>query len=85
MYHQIAVLNLFEHIQQIHFFDELTANGFKPKINIMGNQAINHIKKFLTEQQCNLQLVKPHNHRMNATERAIHTFKDKFIATCNNR
>jgi hypothetical protein len=34
--------------------------GNKPKINIMDNQATKHIKAFLTEQQCQLQLVKPH-------------------------
>jgi hypothetical protein len=52
-------------------FDELTAKGFKPRMNIMDNQATKHIKKFLTEQQFKLQLVKPHNHRMNVAERAI--------------
>jgi hypothetical protein len=49
-------------------FDELTAKGLKVKINIMDNQATKHIKKFLTEEQCKLQLVEPHNHRMNAAE-----------------
>ena len=62
-------------------FDDLTSKGFKPKMNIMDNQATKHIKAFLTEQQCKLQLVKPHNHRLNAAERAIQTFKDAFIAT----
>jgi hypothetical protein len=38
-------------------FDGLTSKGFKPKINIMDNQAKKHIKTFLTEQQCRLQLV----------------------------
>jgi hypothetical protein len=61
-------------------FDDLTSKGFKPKINIMDNQATKHIKTFLTEQQCKLQLLEPHNHRMNAAERAIQTFKDAFIA-----
>ncbi len=28
-----------------------------------------------------MQLVEPHNHRVNAAERAIQTFKDAFIAT----
>ncbi len=46
----------------------------------MDNQATPHIKAFLTEQQCKLQLIEPHNHRMNAAERAIQTFKDAFIA-----
>jgi hypothetical protein len=40
-------------------FNVLTAKGLKPKINIMDNQATKHIKKFLTEQQCKMQLVQP--------------------------
>ncbi len=61
-------------------FDNHTSKGYKPKINIMDNQATKHIKAFLTEQQCQLQFVKPHNQRLNAAERAIQTFKDAFIA-----
>ncbi len=62
-------------------FDALTSKVFKLKINIMDNQATKHIKAFLlTEQQCKLQLVEPHNHKMNAAERTIQTFKDAFIA-----
>ncbi len=62
-------------------FNELTAKGLKVKLNIMDNQATKHIKKFLTEEQCKLQLVEPHNPRMNTAERAIQTRKDAFIAT----
>ena len=62
------------------YFEELTSKGFKPKLNIMDNQATKHIKQFLTENDCKLQLVEPHNHRVNAAERAIQTFKDAFIA-----
>ena len=61
-------------------FDELTAKGFNPKNNIMDNRSTKHIKQILTEEQCKLQLVEPHNHQMNAAERAIQTFKDAFIA-----
>ena len=61
-------------------FDKLTAKGLKVKLNIMDNQATKHIKKFLTKEQCKLQLVEPHNHRMNAAEWAIQTWKDAFIA-----
>ncbi len=42
-------------------FDELTAKGFKPKLNIMDNQAIQHIKKNLTKNNCKLQVFEPHN------------------------
>ena len=45
----------------------------------MDNQATWHIKKILTENNCKLQIVEPHNHRVNAAERAIQTFKGVFI------
>jgi hypothetical protein len=61
-------------------FDELAQKGFKPKLNVMDNQATRYIKAFLTEEECELQLVEPHNHRVNAAERAIQTFKDAFIS-----
>ena len=44
----------------------------------MDNQVAKHIKQFLTEEECKLQPVKPHNHRVNAAERAIQMFKDAF-------
>jgi len=59
---------------------EVEAKGYKPKINVMDNQATKYIKKFLINKECSLQLVEPHNHRVNALERAIQTFKDTFIA-----
>jgi hypothetical protein len=62
-------------------FDELAAKGFKPKLNVMDNQATKQIKIFLlTKEECKLQLVEPHNHRVNAAERAIQTLKDAFFS-----
>ncbi len=61
-------------------FEELAAKGFKPILNVMDNQATKHIKKFLTNNECKLQLLEPHNHHVNASERAIQIFKDAFIA-----
>ena len=46
----------------------------------MDNQATKYIKQFLTEQECELQLVKPHKKRVNADEQGIQTWKDTFIA-----
>jgi hypothetical protein len=62
-------------------FYELVSKGFKPKLNIMDNLATKYIKKILTKEECKLQLIKPHNHRVNAAKRAILTFKDAFIVT----
>jgi hypothetical protein len=61
-------------------FNDLTSKGFKPKLNVMDNQATNHFKQFLTKQDCRLQLVELHNHRVNMAEQAIQTFKNAFIA-----
>ncbi len=62
------------------YFEELTAKVFKPQLNIMDNQATKHINKFLTKNKCKLQVVEPHNDRINAGERAIQMFKAAFIA-----
>jgi hypothetical protein len=61
-------------------FEMLKTKGFKPKLNIMDNQATKHIKKYLTKNESKLQLVEPHNHCVNAAEQAIQTFKDAFIS-----
>ena len=45
----------------------------------MKNEATKAIKAYLTSQQCKLQLVNPNSHRVNTAERAIQTFKNRFI------
>ena len=58
----------------------LKNRGFKPKFNIMDNVASKAVKSYLEEAKVALQLVEPHNHRVNAAERAIQTFKNHFIS-----
>ena len=55
--------------------------GFVIRFNVMDNQASKVIKKFLTPKQCELMLVEPNNHHVNAAERTIQTFKDHFGST----
>jgi hypothetical protein len=57
----------------------LKEKGYKPKLKVLDNQATKVIKAYLTPQQVSLQLVKLHNHHVNATERAIQTFKNHYI------
>jgi hypothetical protein len=59
-------------------FDEMTAKGFKPKLQTMDNEASALLKKYSTEKEMNYQLVPPHCHRTNAAKRAIRTFKEHF-------
>ena len=69
--------------QQITY---LTKRGFKPIINIIDNVASKAVQAYLEVDKVNIQLVEPHNHRVNSAEQAIQTFKNHLIAglsTCN--
>jgi hypothetical protein len=61
-------------------FKLLESKGYKIKLNVMDNQACRVIKNYLISKQCNLMLVEPNNHQVNAAERAIQTFKAYFIS-----
>jgi hypothetical protein len=61
-------------------FHELTSRGFKPKLPTMDHEASEALKNYFTEQDMTYQLVPPHYHRRNASERAIRTFKEHFVS-----
>ena len=61
-------------------FEFLESKGFKIKLNVMDNQCTKQIKKIPTDKDCELMLVEPHNHRVNAADCAIQMFKDLFIS-----
>jgi hypothetical protein len=61
-------------------YEMIEAKGFVIRFNVMDNQASKVIKKFLNPRLCELMLVEPNNHRVNAAERAIQTFKDHFVS-----
>ncbi len=52
-------------------YNLLKLKGYKIHHNVIDNQATEVIKKFLDEQQCDLLLVEPHNHHVNAAKRTI--------------
>jgi hypothetical protein len=56
------------------------AAGLKPELQIMENECSRAFRQYLTGQNIALQLVPPHLHPQNATERAIQTFKNNFVA-----
>jgi hypothetical protein len=63
-----------------HIHQELTAKGFKPKLQTLDNEASAALKHFFTSNDVEYQLVPPHCHRRKAAERAIRTFKEHFVA-----
>ena len=58
----------------------MSKRGFKPVYNVIDNVATNAIKKYLESQNIKVQSVTPFDHRVNAAERAIKTFKNHTIS-----
>ena len=61
-------------------YDFLAARGYPITLNIMDNEASLAVKQQIIKTGATYQLVEPHNHKVNAAERAIQTFKHHFIA-----
>ena len=61
-------------------YEYLTSKKFKPKMNITDNECSKAVQAYIASQDVDWQLVEPNNHRVNAAERAIQTFKNHFIA-----
>ena len=62
-------------------FDTLRACNYQTTLNVMDNECSKAIEWHIQCNMLNIQLVPPHNHRVNAAKRAISTFKVNFIAT----
>ncbi len=56
--------------------ENLTKKGFKPKFNVIDNIVSKAVRECLEENEMKMQIVQPNNHRVNAAERAIQTFKN---------
>ena len=64
-------------------FEDMEHKGHKPKLDIADKQVVNPLKDYPKEKDCQWQFVEPSNHRSDATERAIQTFKHRIISgTC---
>ena len=60
-------------------YQRLAACGAAPTLHILDNEISTAYQRAITANDCTFQLVPPHVHRRNATERAIRTFKDHFL------
>jgi hypothetical protein len=70
--------SMLEAFQDVYQY--LTNKGFKPKLNVMDNQCSKCIQNFIKSTNADIQLVNPDDHRVNAAERAIQTWKNHWIA-----
>ena len=62
------------------FHTYLTSRGFKPYLQRLDNEALGLLKKFIHDNQVNLQLVPPHLNRQNASEQAIEIWIEHSIS-----
>ena len=60
--------------------EEPKSCGHQPQLNVMDNECSKAVQQYITSEKIDIQLVEPHDHRVNAAERAIQTFKHHFIA-----
>ena len=69
------IKNAFQNV--VHY---LTVRGLRPRLHTLDNEASTILRDYLRAEDVEYQLVPPHIHRRNASERAIRTFKNHFIA-----
>ena len=53
---------------------------YKLKFHQIDNELSKNNQKWLDQKEVGIEIVPPYNHRRNAAERAIRTFKNHFIA-----
>ena len=61
-------------------YECLTEQNCNQRLNIMDNDAYAAVKRLILQEKSTYQLVEPNNHCVNVAERAIHTFKNYFVA-----
>jgi hypothetical protein len=61
-------------------FAALRARNYQLTLNVMDNKCSKAVERHIQNNTLDIQLVPPHNHRVNAAERAISTFKEHFVA-----
>ncbi|KAL7554888.1 hypothetical protein ACHAWF_018437, partial [Thalassiosira exigua] len=61
-------------------YECLTKRGYKPKLNVMDHECSKLLRDYIEVEDVKIQLFEPDNHRVNAAERAIKTFKNHFVA-----
>eukprot|EP00804_Cyclotella_cryptica_P000956 CCRYP_018387-RA/>CCRYP_018387-RA protein AED:0.42 eAED:0.42 QI:0/-1/0/1/-1/1/1/0/162 len=61
-------------------YEYLTDKGFQPKLNVMDDQGSKAVENYIKSTKTTMQLVNLDDHRINAAERAIQTWKEHWLA-----
>ena len=49
-------------------YSEVKAKGHKPALHVLDNECSKAVRQYITSEDTNIQLVEPHNHRVNAAK-----------------
>ena len=71
----LHIKNAYQTMRKLPYIRRLT-----PKTHVLDNECSKVLKEYTEEKNDTFQMVPPHLHRQNTTERAIQTFKNHFIA-----
>ena len=58
----------------------LKVRNLAPKLHILDNECSKAVQKYVKAERVEIQLVEPHNHRVNAAEPAVKAIKYHIIA-----
>jgi len=72
----LQIVKAYDKIQSL-----LSSRGITPYLHILDNEVSTLLKSYITQHGIQYQIVSPNQHRANAAERAIRTFKNHFIPT----
>ena len=61
-------------------YEYLKKCGHKPKLNVMDNECSDAVKDYLQKEETRIKFVEADNHSVNASERAMQTIKNHFLA-----
>eukprot|EP00804_Cyclotella_cryptica_P001975 CCRYP_007400-RA/>CCRYP_007400-RA protein AED:0.40 eAED:0.27 QI:0/0/0/1/0.33/0/4/0/700 len=63
-----------------YVYEYLTDCRFRPKLNVMDNQCSKAVEKYIRSTKATIQRVNPYDHRVNAAELAIQTWKEHWLS-----
>ena len=61
-------------------YSYLETRNLKPRLHVLDNECSHAVKTYLQKENVDIQIVEPHNHRVNAAEPAVKAIKYHMIA-----
>lgn len=59
----------------------IQTKGHKPALHVLDNECSRAVTNYITKEHTDIQLVEPHNHRVNAADPAVKCVKYHMLAS----